>query len=184
MLGGLFACEFGSNGEGKVDACGDTAAGDAVAVFDNAICGDFNAQVCELVAEEPVGGGFVAIEQSGGGEDEGAGADGGDVLGGLGLMAEEVEGFGVGHLLGGAEVAAGNADEVELGAVGKSSVGLELEARHADNGFSGFGDEVDLAVGEGCEDLVGAGEVELGEVGVEEKADLVRHGGAEFFASS
>ena len=167
MLGGLFACEFGSNSEGKVDACGDAAAGDAVSVFDDAICGDFNAQVCELVAEEPVGGGFVAVEESGSGEDERAGADSGDVLGVLSLVAEEVEGFGVGHLLGGAEVAAGDADEVELGTVSEGGGGLELEARHAGDGVGGFGDEVDFAIGEGGEDLVGGGEVELGEVGVE-----------------
>ena len=90
MLGGLFTCKFGSNSESEVDACDDAATGDAVAVFDNAICGDFNAQVCELVAEEPVGGSFVTVEKSGGGEDEGAGADGGDALGGLSLVAEEV----------------------------------------------------------------------------------------------
>lgn len=42
---------------------------------------------------------------------------------------------------------------------------------------------MDLAVGEGSEDLVGGGEVELGEAMVKEEADLRRHGSDESFAS-
>ena len=74
------AADRGGEREREVDAGGDAAAGDAVAVEDDALGDRLGAEQGEMLAPGPVAGGAIAAEQPGGAEDQRAGADAGHPL--------------------------------------------------------------------------------------------------------
>src|SRR4029079_18354477 len=81
LVGHLGPVVLLDEGEGEVDACGDTSARPAVPVPDvDAVVLDVDRGVLpgERRARGPVGGGTSTVEETGGGKDEGPGADRGD----------------------------------------------------------------------------------------------------------
>ena len=133
-----------------------------------------------------MGGGAAAFQQAGGAEDEGAHADGSHVAGALALGADEGDRFRVGDGAGDA-AAARDAEKVEGRAVGEGGGREDFQAAVARDGGEGLRDDVGPGVGEAAgdvggrrgaeaaQDLVGAGEVELGEVGEEKEGGLEGH---------
>src|SRR5262249_32981045 len=84
-LGDVTVAEVLDDAEGEVDARGDAAAGEAVAIEDHPRLPPFGAEACEVLAPGPVTAGAIALQQPGCSEDQRAGADTGDELGALGL---------------------------------------------------------------------------------------------------
>lgn len=163
------AVVFFDESEGEVDAGGDAGGGVDAAIAEIDGVGldvDGGEFAGEAVAEVPVGDGLAAVEEAGGGEREGSGADGGDAAGAGGGGGDPRDvggvvgaGFGAG--------AAGDEEGVDLAGdfgewngvgEGEASVGLE----EVSGVGCGDGDVVVGGVGEDGvgEDLEGAGDVE------------------------
>ena len=133
--GGGVAMIFFDEGQGEVDTGGDAGGGVDAAVAEVDGVGldvDGGELAGEAVAEVPVGDGLAAVEEAGGGEEEGSGADGGDAAGAGGGFADPgyvggVVGAGFGSWAAGDEEGVDLAgDFVEGDGVGEceASVGL------------------------------------------------------------
>ncbi len=88
------AVVFFYEGEREIDACGDARGGVDVAVAEvDGIAADLDVGVLagEAVAELPVSDGFFTVEESSLGEQEGAGADGGDAAGTFGGFGDPLD---------------------------------------------------------------------------------------------
>ncbi len=66
-LGGVFAVQFGDQRQREIDAGGNAAAADHVAVALNACSAGDGAEQRQAVAHRPVAGGAFARQQAGGG---------------------------------------------------------------------------------------------------------------------
>jgi len=77
------------------------------------------------------------------------------------------------HQLVGA-VAAGNADHVELRAIGEGDGRRQRDHGIARHGLDAFPDQMNRHVGQAGEDLGGTGEIELGDTRKNQKTDLQR----------
>ncbi len=96
-FGGVLARDFHRDSQAEVDAGGDTARGDPVAVDGHATADRTRPEGGQEFHVSPVGGRLVAFEEPGGPEEQRAGADGGHVLRGPPLRRQKVEDFAVLH---------------------------------------------------------------------------------------
>jgi hypothetical protein len=170
-LRGRVAGERGDDAQPEIDARGDAARGDHVAVAD-----DPGLLVRRPDERQEVGVGPMrrrppAVEQPGGAEDEGAGADGGDVFGVRRLGAHERDRLRIGDGLDDAGRAAGDAEEVERRTVGEGAGRDEAEPAIARHRRHRLRDDAGRRLRQPRQDLERPGEVELRQVGEDDEAD-------------
>ena len=135
----VLARQPGEQGEPEVDAGGHPAAGDAVAVFDDSCLHRFRADEGQQIVIRPVGGGLVPLQQAGGAENQGAGADRGDVRRALAAAGHEVEDVRILNRGAGALESAGDEQDLELlRRLIKGRGGQDRNAAIADNGVPGL----------------------------------------------
>src|SRR6516165_998815 len=92
---GRLAGDFGNHAEPKIDAGGDTARGDYIAVTHDPCLLEFRAEERQQFGVGPMRGGAPALQQPGDAEHEGAGANRGDVFGAGCLPAHEIDGLAI-----------------------------------------------------------------------------------------
>src|SRR5260221_1764557 len=119
LLGDVLAEELRGNEEGKIDSRRHAAAGNPIAVNDDALGDRRGAKQCELVERQPMASRPVAAQQPRGAEDQRARADRRHETAGLGLLAQKLEDFGILHQRD-LSRPTGNADDVELRAGSES----------------------------------------------------------------
>src|SRR6516164_3953708 len=136
---GRLAGDFGNHAEPKIDAGGDTARGDYIAVTHDPCLLEFCAEERQQFVISPMRGGAPALQQPGNAEHEGAGANRGDVFGAGCLPAHEIDGLAIADRADDAFDAAGNADQVERRAA-RNAVGRQQTqsavARHRLSDFA------------------------------------------------
>jgi PPOX class probable F420-dependent enzyme len=154
---------------------GDAGRGDRLAVLDEAPADRVGAELAQLLEEEPVAGRPLALQQPGGAEHQGAGADRGRPLGPLVDPAQPGEDALVLHQRPVA-FAAGDEDDVGLRHLVEGEVGAEPKRAAVGPHLPlGGGDEPDLPPRHRAKHLVGPDRVEGGELVEDEDGDL--HGG-------
>src|SRR5262245_59852044 len=158
----------------EIEAGRDAAAGYHVAVDDHPFGNRRGAKSWQHVVAHPVSCGTLALEQSGSSQDECAGAHARHVASTLRMTPDEGERLRVieeqVH-----PCAPRHADQIERRALRECGGRQNLHASVHRHRLAVLPHKMDLGIRKSREDLVGAGQVELGDVGEEQEADVERH---------
>ena len=158
----------------EIDAGRDAATGYQVAVDDHPFGNRRGAKSRQHVVAHPVGCGTLALEQSSSSQDECAGAHARHVASTLRMTPDE------GQRLRVIEervhpCAPRHADQIKRRALRERGGRQNLHASVRRHWLAVLPHEMDVGIRKFREDLVWAGQVELGDVGEEQEADVERH---------
>ena len=159
----------------EIDAGGNAAAGDAVAVDADPRLGRYRAEGFEKIHRRPVRRRAIAPEQAGRAQHQRSRADRGDVFCAHRLPAQEVQHLRViDHVVGAG--AAGHADHVQLRAIRKGDGGRQRQHGVGRHRLDPFPDQMHLGAGHAGKHLHGTGEIELRHLRKYHETDLKRRG--------
>lgn len=155
----------------EVDPRRHAAAGHAVAIEYHALGHRLGAEPGELVARSPVRGGAIAAQQPGGGEQQRSGAHARHPRRPFRDLADPGERFGILHRRDRAE-AAGHAQDVGARHLREGGGGVERKLRIGGHRRIRLGHQIKANIAQSRQHLRRAGQVELGDVGIEQEGDV------------
>ena len=156
--------------EGEIDAAGDAAGGDDVAIENGALRHKFGVEQRQIIAPRPMAGGAAALQQAGGGKDERSGTDTGEPFEPRRLRAQPAQRLLVIHHRRTA-IATRHAQQIELSRLGQGERWHQRQPAIAHHRIHGLGDIVHAGTGHAAQHLGRAGHVELGELVIEQEGD-------------
>jgi hypothetical protein len=153
------AGNLGDRTEAEIDARGDAACGDDVAVSHEPGLLVRGSDKGQEIRVGPVRRGTPSAEQAGGTQNERAGADRGDILCAARLRADELDGLPIVDCIDDTAVATGDTDQIEGRTVREGVRRHQAEPAIAGYRSLRFGDDVGCRLGQSGQDLQWAGEV-------------------------